>query len=48
MNEDINKIPFKVTEKGSLGLLALGDIGIRAWREVKKEANQKRKDAEKK
>lgn len=24
-----------VTEKGSLGLLALGDIGLRKWREVR-------------
>ncbi|SDI37972.1 hypothetical protein [Winogradskyella thalassocola] len=27
---------FNITEKGSLGLLALGDIGIREWRKVKK------------
>jgi len=33
---------YKITEKGSLGLLALGDIGLRAWRKVKNEAQLKR------
>lgn len=28
--------PDKVPVKGSLGLLALGDIGFEAWRKVKK------------
>jgi hypothetical protein len=28
---------FEITEKGSLGLLAYGDIGLRAWRKVKQE-----------
>ncbi|MFC4722345.1 hypothetical protein ACFO5O_08430 [Geojedonia litorea] len=33
-----NKLPsFEITEKGSLGLLAYGDIGLRAWRKVKQE-----------
>ena len=27
--------PYKIKEKGSLGLLAYGDIGLRAWRQVK-------------
>ena len=31
--EDTQK--FKITKKGSLGLLAYGDIGLRAWRKVK-------------
>ncbi len=31
------KIPFKISKEGSLGLLAYGDIGLRAWRKVKKE-----------
>ena len=26
---------FNITEKGSLGLLAFGDIGLREWRKVK-------------
>lgn len=31
------KNTFQITEKGSLGLLAYGDIGLRAWRKVKHE-----------
>ena len=42
MNKNNNqKIEFKITEKGSLGLLAYGDIGLRAWRKVKKEFYKK-------
>jgi hypothetical protein len=26
---------FNITKKGSLGLLAFGDIGLREWRKVK-------------
>jgi hypothetical protein len=37
-------IEYKITEKGSLGLLAYGDIGLRAWRKVKQEFYKK--DAE--
>ena len=33
--------PFKIPIKGSLGILALGDIGVRAWREVRKANNLK-------
>ena len=36
-----NKMEFKITEKGSLGLLAYGDIGLRAWRKVKQEFYKK-------
>jgi hypothetical protein len=37
-----------ITPKGSLGLLALGDIGLQAWREVKKAEymKEKKKDEE--
>lgn len=35
-----NKIPYKIEIEGSLGLLALGDIGLRAWRKVKKKTNK--------
>jgi len=35
---------FIITEKGSLGLLAYGDIGLRDWRKVKQEFYKK--DAE--
>lgn len=48
MKKEDKKIVSEITEKGSLGLLALGDIGLRAWREVKKEALQKRKDEKEK
>ncbi|MFD2551964.1 hypothetical protein ACFSQP_09060 [Bizionia sediminis] len=37
-NQAIKDKPVKITPAGSLGLLALGDIGLRAWREVKKES----------
>ena len=36
-NDHINTVPIK----GSLGLLAYGDIGLRAWRNVKKQALKK-------
>ena len=36
-----NNSNYQITEKGSLGLLALGDIGLRAWRKVKKESFKK-------
>ena len=29
------KQEFKVSKEGSLGLLALGDIGLKLWREAK-------------
>lgn len=32
---------FQITPKGSLGLLAFGDIGLRAWRKVKQESFKK-------
>lgn len=28
-------IEYKITPQGSLGILASGDIGLRAWRKVK-------------
>jgi len=42
--EQNKKIQYKITEKGSLGLLAYGDIGLREWRKVKQEFFKK--DAE--
>lgn len=36
------KKPVRVTKEGSLGLLALGDVGLRAWRKVKR-ANEEKK-----
>ena len=32
---------YKITVDGSLGLLAFGDLGFRAWREVKNKADKK-------
>ena len=47
MNNNKSKIPFKITKEGSLGLLAHGHIGLRAWREVKKETELKRRNDQK-
>jgi hypothetical protein len=33
---------YKITEQGSLGILALGHIGIRKWREVVNKEKSKR------
>lgn len=50
-NEGVN---FDVPPQGSLGLLALGDIGVIAWRQAREKAHQEklaeiqRKRAEKK
>lgn len=35
-------ISVEITEKGSLGILALGDVGLRAWRRVKQEKIRKK------
>lgn len=34
---------FEVPEQGSLGLLALGYVGLVAWRNKRKEVNQKQR-----
>ncbi|WP_157811583.1 hypothetical protein [Lacinutrix sp. Bg11-31] len=44
MSEKLKKQPIEVTELGSLGLFAIGDLGLRAWRKVKKEAKLKREN----
>ena len=37
---------YKITSQGSLGLLALGHIGIRKWREaIEQEKNETRNSA---
>jgi len=38
--------PFKVPPGGSLGILALGNIGVRAWKKAKKEYQESQKDGE--
>jgi hypothetical protein len=40
-------IPFKVTADGSLGLLALGAVGIKAWRKKREEEKAKIKENKK-
>jgi hypothetical protein len=39
---------FKLTSQGSLGILALGSVGIRKWREVAKENKVSKKSKPKK
>ena len=48
MKKENSKIPYTITKEGSLGLLALGDIGLRAWRKVKNSDNSKNTDNVKK
>jgi len=47
MSEELKKQSIEITEKGSLGLFAFGDIGLRAWRKVRKEAHLNSKNEEK-
>lgn len=35
MHQKSKHTEINITEKGSLGILALGDIGLRKWREVR-------------
>lgn len=43
------KIPINVSKEGSLGLLALGDVGLRAWRAARDNQNPNQtEDVEKK
>ncbi len=39
--KEIEKSKYNITAKGSLGVLALGDIGLRAWRKIKQESLKK-------
>lgn len=39
--------PFKVPPGGSLGLLALGSVGVRAWKKARKEYYEKEGDGKK-
>jgi len=47
-NRNTEKINFKIDKNGSLGLLAIGDVGLRAWREVKKSDSDKTNTSEEK
>jgi hypothetical protein len=40
----MNGKPFKVPPGGTLGVLALGNIGIRAIREANKQYNEEKED----
>lgn len=42
------QIPYKIDANGSLGLLAYGDVGLRAWREVKQNIKKMNKPNEEK
>lgn len=39
---------FELRPEGSLGILALGDIGIQKWREVRDADKSKKKDGKEK
>ena len=36
--------PFEVPPGGTLGIFALGSVGIRAWRQAKKEHEESQKN----
>ena len=36
--------PYEVTPEGSLGLLALGDVGLAVWRQVRQKASREGAD----
>ncbi len=38
---------IEINIKGSLGILALGDLGLVEWRKVRDKANQKNKNEKK-
>jgi hypothetical protein len=50
MAENKKQPSFEITPAGSLGLLALGAVGLRKWREVRDahRANNKKEDSKEK
>ncbi len=36
-------IQFRITKEGSLGILALGAVGVSAWREFKRKNEEPKK-----
>lgn len=44
MTTSMKKKEYQISAKGSLGLLAFGDLGLKEWRKVKKIEHEKRKD----
>lgn len=45
MEKEVKTVPlqFKITKEGSLGILALGAVGISAWREFKRKNEEPKK-----
>lgn len=43
----MNGKPFEVPPGGTLGIFALGSVGIRAWRKAKKEHEESQQDGKK-
>jgi len=44
MREKSVKLPYEIKPEGSLGLLALGDVGLQAWRAKRDEAAEIKND----
>ncbi len=44
MNQNKELIKYKITPAGSLGLLALGHVGLNAWRDVKNKQPKLKSD----
>lgn len=47
MDQKKNNNEFAIPVQGSLGILALGDIGLRAWRAVKNKNSVHNKNEKK-
>ena len=43
MKQNKNLLKYKITPAGSLGLLALGHVGLMAWRDVKSSDSKSKK-----
>lgn len=46
MSKNSRKITYEVPAEGSLGLLALGSVGLRAWRAAKRKKAEEEKHEE--
>jgi hypothetical protein len=46
-NSDGNREEFNIGPEGSLGVLALGAVGIKAWKKAKAKAKKEKKEKEK-
>lgn len=43
MKQNKEVVKYKITRAGSLGLLALGHVGLLAWRDVKSDDSKSKK-----